>query len=124
MIPNPIEDLAASFWSAVLRDLPNGQDGKRPRAHQCEVYAMFPQVWGDTSLGFGGVGGQAFTTAYTTIVSDGGGSFAVYFGGRLAYVLAVQDLNESAFHKDIELREMAEVSKRSKYRRAAASIPS
>lgn len=31
---------------------------------------MFPQTWGDTSLGFGGMGGQAITTALTTIIGD------------------------------------------------------
>ena len=37
---------------------------RRPHAHELIVEAMFPQTWSDTSLGFGGVGGQAFTTAY------------------------------------------------------------
>jgi hypothetical protein len=53
------------------------------------VAAMFPQTWGSTALGFGGVGGQAITTAYVVIVkSNLTGEWAVYFGGRLAYVIA------------------------------------
>lgn len=31
---------------------------------------MFPQAWGSTSLGFGGIGGQAMTSAYTTVITD------------------------------------------------------
>lgn len=52
------------------------------------VYAMFTQTWGSTALGFGGIGGQAITSAYVCIIeSDLVGYFAVYFGGRLAYVI-------------------------------------
>lgn len=50
------------------------------------VEAMFPQTWGSTALGFGGVGGAAMTTAYTIVIrSDLHGHYAVYFGGRFAY---------------------------------------
>jgi len=53
------------------------------------VSAMFTQTWGSGALGFGGVGGQAITTAYVVIVkSNLTGEWAVYFGGRLAYVIA------------------------------------
>ena len=52
------------------------------------VYAMFPQTWSSTALGFGGIGGQAFTSAYVCVIeSNLVGGFAVYFGGRLAYVI-------------------------------------
>jgi hypothetical protein len=52
------------------------------------VYNMFPQTWGSTALGFGGIGGQAITSAYVCIIeSNLLGQFAVYFGGRLAYVI-------------------------------------
>ena len=52
------------------------------------VYSMFVQTWGSTALGFGGVGGQAITSAYVCIIeSDLVGQFAVYFSGRLAYVI-------------------------------------
>ena len=32
-----------------------------------EVISVFSQTWGSTALGFGGIGGQAITSAYTTI---------------------------------------------------------
>jgi hypothetical protein len=52
------------------------------------VYAMFPQSWGSTALGFGGIGGQAITGAYVCVIeSNLVGGYAVYFGGRLAYVI-------------------------------------
>ena len=46
---------------------------------------MFPQTWGSTALGYGGMGGAAITSAYTVIVTDHNIS-CVYFGhGQLAY---------------------------------------
>jgi hypothetical protein len=52
------------------------------------VHSMFVQTWGSTALGFGGIGGQAITSAYVCVIeSDLIGQFAVYFGGRLAYVI-------------------------------------
>lgn len=52
------------------------------------VYSMFPQTWGSTALGFGGIGGAAMSSAYVCVIeSDLVGGFAVYFGGRLAYVI-------------------------------------
>ena len=47
----------------------------------------FTQIWGGTSLGFGGIGGQAITSARTYVfipVSCEENCF-VYFAGRFAY---------------------------------------
>lgn len=54
------------FWNEVKdkKEYNNSKYYPNPELH------MFPQVWGDTSLGFGGIGGQAITSAYTTIVID------------------------------------------------------
>lgn len=63
-----------------------------------EMY-MFPQMWGSTALGFGGIGGQAMTTAYTTVVADVGYQwYGVFFGEGLAYL--VSDPND-AFFEDL-----------------------
>ena len=96
--------LALAISRAIDRDLPdidferktwpNGRDAdpvveivkRRPGHWEVQVY-HFPQTWGDTSTGFGGIAGQAFTTAYTTVVIESSVNAAVYFGGRLAYVL-------------------------------------
>jgi len=49
---------------------------------------LFPQSWGSTALGFGGIGGQAMTIAYTTVVCDNQeGYYSVFFGEKLAYSL-------------------------------------
>jgi hypothetical protein len=70
------------------------------------VYSMFPQTWSSTALGFGGIGGQAITSAYVCIIeSDLVGGYAVYFGGRLAYV--INRPNEK-FIEDIERHRMVD----------------
>jgi hypothetical protein len=62
---------------------------KTRRVYDYEVeVVMFPQTWGSTALGYGGIGGSAMTTAYTVVVSYNG-YYCVYFGssGRLAYTV-------------------------------------
>lgn len=64
------------------------------------VEAMFPQTWGSTALGFGGIGGAAMTTAYTIVIrSDLNGQYAVYFGGSFAYRI---DRPNEQFFLDIQ----------------------
>jgi hypothetical protein len=54
---------------------------------ELEVYS-FPQMWGSTALGFGGIGGAAMTKAQTTIVLPEDRSAAhVYFNSRFAYTI-------------------------------------
>lgn len=73
------------------------------------VCAMFPQTWGSTALGFGGIGGAAITSAYVCIIeSNLLGQFAVYFGGRLAYV--IERPNEK-FMEDISRQRMVDANK-------------
>lgn len=61
---------------------------RRHSMYDLTVYSMFPQTWSSTALGFGGVGGQAITSDYVCVIESGlVGQFAVYFGGRLAYVI-------------------------------------
>lgn len=76
---------------------------------------MFPQTWGDTSLGFGGMGGQAITSAYTTvIVEDCAGWCGVFFGERLAYTI----LNPNqTFYDDLHNGQMESFNRRGKYLR-------
>lgn len=50
------------------------------------TWYSFPQTWGSTALGFGGIGGQAITTAQTYVVLANGAIY-VYFGSRFAYVI-------------------------------------
>lgn len=80
----------------------------RHTEYNLTVKAMFPQVWSSTALGFGGIGGQAITTAYTTVVeSDIDASCCVYFGGQFAY--RIERPNEQ-FFEDLMKQQMTNVS--------------
>lgn len=76
--------------------------------HEMFIHAMFPQMWSSTALGFGGFGGQAITTAYTTIIGSGiyRKEFVVYFNGRFAY--RVDDPSEQ-FFSDMSNQQMKSV---------------
>lgn len=65
----------------------------RPSISEVTI-AVFLQSWPNTLRGFdgkGGIAGQAFTDAYTTVVQCGNAA-AVYFGSRMAY--CIDDLNK------------------------------
>lgn len=86
---------------------------RKHSAYDISVYAMFPQTWSSTALGFGGIGGQAMTPAYTVIVeSNHTGEYCVYFGGRFAY--RVKRLNQK-FRDDVARQYMSAVSGAHKY---------
>jgi hypothetical protein len=88
--------------------VPTSTRTRRPHAGEIEVYS-FPQQWSSTALGFGGIGGQAFTTASTVVVAclD---QACVYFGGAFAYRIAGWRRSE-AFLKDMGRHEMADQMK-------------
>lgn len=74
---------------------------------------IFSQTWGSTSLGFGGVGGQAMTSAYTTVLEclvepqdskEEHHIWLVFFAGSIAY--AVENPTEE-FFKDLASGNMA-----------------
>ena len=72
---------------------------RRPELSDIEI-DMFVQTWSDTSLGFGGMAGQAFTSAYTVVVfCDMTYEYAVYHGGQFAYILHHQRMSEDGFEK-------------------------
>jgi hypothetical protein len=131
-LDNPIQSLAQALAHAQYEGFPEFEYQDRDWEHYHKtkedkritklakhspsdliVHAMFPQSWSSTSLGFGGVGGQAITTAYTVIIeSDYCLGFCVYFNGRFAY--RIQKPNDH-FHGDIIHQQMANVSESSKY---------
>ncbi len=81
----------------------HGAEYKYPEMSMC----MFPQVWGSTALGFGGIGGQAITAAYTTVVEDTDeGYCSVFFGNRLAYL--IQNPSDK-FYEDLKNHNMRPV---------------
>jgi hypothetical protein len=82
---------------------------------EVEVYS-FPQGWGSTALGYGGIGGQAMTSAQTIVLYDMYYNVArVYFGGeRLAY----QIINPSQkFFDDLGKCQMKEIYRAGVYKR-------
>jgi hypothetical protein len=110
---NPVETLASALYRALAVDLPeieyeykkpgSNKDGKgwatemrkrRPDMRDVRVF-HFMQGWENTAIGLDVScpwAGQAFTDAYTTVVFEAryGNYAAVYFGGRLAYVVPPQ----------------------------------
>lgn len=91
---------------------------RRPYSDDLEVYS-FPQTWSDTSLGFGGLAGQAFTTAQTTVVVCEELHAAVYFGRQFAYVVDCRS-NPTVFWDDVRHHRMVAVRDRAQYSKALA----
>ena len=81
---------------------------RRPREGDFYVHAMFPQTWGSTALGHGGMGGAAVTSAYTIVLycvyTD---EYLVYFGGIYCYTIKGKSPNIEAFHEDIRNQNLA-----------------
>lgn len=124
---NGISDLHHAYAHAVYKGFPEYEYEDRDWEHynktkedrrikkkaqhteyHISIYAMFPQTWSSTSLGFGGIGGQAITSAYTTILeSEQGSGFCVYFGGQFAYRI---EHPNTVFLEDVARRSMSAVS--------------
>lgn len=90
---------------------------RRPTVDDVEV-VMFPQTWGSTALGYGGMGGAAMTPAYTVIVTCRNVS-CVYFGGRrLAYSIDASKQSSAGkeeWRKDIAAHQLADCRGASQY---------
>ena len=58
---------------------------RRPSTNDSfDIYA-FPQTWGSTALGHGGIGGAAMTSVLTVVIGVKRQHYCVYFGGIFAY---------------------------------------
>lgn len=99
---------------AIEEDLPHRFDystDDRPTVDDFDLYT-FEQTWGSTALGFGGIGGQALTTARTYVfVPLCNQKCFVYFAGRFAYAV---DYTE-AFIEDLQKQRMEPISRSGKY---------
>jgi predicted phage tail protein len=100
-------------WMERRDGSPGVTKTRRPVMADVEV-RMFPETWGSTALGFGGIGGSAMTAAYTVIVICEPHA-AVYWAGGFAYMIEVGE----AFMNDVNSGRTVERSKAGKYRRAA-----
>lgn len=89
---------------------------RRPTTRDFGVYAMFPQTWGSTALGHGGVGGSAMTTAYTIVLECyATQEFLVYFGGRFCYTVSRRSANIKTFAEDCRNHGLESKRKSEKY---------
>lgn len=76
---------------------------------------LFSQTWGSTALGFSGIGGQAITSAYTTVViHEALGVIGVYFNEGYAYTVLCPT---EAFIEDLKKHNLSGVRGHSKYER-------
>ena len=89
---------------------PKKQLTRRPSDQDVEVI-MFPQTWGSTALGYGGIGGASMQTEYTVVVHDQI-CYCVYFGqGELAYTCSHSQISAKGsqnFMADIQAHRMAD----------------
>lgn len=132
-LDNPIQALAMALAHAQYEGFPEYEYQDRDWEHyrnnkgdvkyitktrnheprELTVYAMFPQTWSSTALGFGGLGGQAITPAYTVIIeSTLGHGYCVYFGGRFAYMV---ERATDHFFGDVINQRMAAIKEHAKY---------
>lgn len=101
----------------IEADLPYRLDyteNSRPHIDDFELHT-FTQIWGSTTLGFSGIGGQAMTEARTYVfipVSCNQKCF-IYFGNRFAYEADYCD----ALKEDIGNHQMEPVIKAGKYKK-------
>lgn len=82
------------------------------RISDFELYD-FTQVWGNTTLGFGGIGGQMMTAArtYVLVPISCDEKCLVYFGSRFAYAVPYSEV----FIKDVRSGQVEPVYKKGKY---------
>lgn len=116
-MPNNLTTMAREIL-AIENDLPFRFDYTKEKHISVDDFEMhyFSQIWPDTSLGFGGIGGQAFTSAntYVFIPTNVDQPCFVYFAGRFAYSVPYSH----AFMEDVQHGNMAPVYKAGKYRAA------
>ena len=115
---NKLTDLAREILS-IEHDLPFRllyKDKQRPEIDDFEFH-MFVQTWGSTALGFGGMGGQAITSAntYVFIPQIDNQLCHVYFAGRYAYSVPYSEI----LMQDVLRQAMEPVYWSKKYLKAA-----
>jgi hypothetical protein len=99
------------FYNAIKDELSEEEKKYYPEFE----FTMFSQTWGSTALGFGTMGGQMITSAYTTVVEDiYSGWCGVFFGEALAY--KIKNPNEK-FKKDVYNHDMLPVYQKCVYTR-------
>lgn len=96
---------------------------ERPTEREVRV-VMFPQIWGSTAKGYGGMGGAAMTEAYTVVVSTRSDACVYFQSSTLAYrvdLRAVTPEQLTAYQVDLQAQRLA--SRREAVARYGAEIP-
>lgn len=100
----------------------NGKEDKRipmtrrPTKREIEVFAMFPQTWGSTALGHGGMGGASVTSAYTIVLDCmETQEILVYFGSQFCYKVNRRSQNFQAFLEDCNNKNLASKAESGRY---------
>lgn len=83
-IDDALNMLSPQIFTFETDDGPVTQSNSSLMENECEIY-VWPQTWGSTAGGFGGIGGQMITSSLTTVVIGPNQDACVYHGGRLAY---------------------------------------
>ena len=84
---------------------------RRKKIEEYDIYD-FDQTWSSTALGFGGIGGDAITTARTfVLIPEYELKAYVYFGGRFAYECPINQRCKD----DIAKHRMASVAESGRY---------
>jgi hypothetical protein len=100
----------------IEADLPYRFDysTERPTIDSFTLYT-FEQLWSDTTCGFGGIGGQAFTSAriYVFVPIIGNQKCFIYIGDKFAYKADWCD----ALKEDIDNHNIESVARSSRYRK-------
>ena len=127
------------YYGLMLPDLSKLQkkaEGEIARVFNFSRYAftghdvfVFTQTWSSTVLGFGGVGGSAMTTKYTTVfrtqlipiypdsLFDNDVIFyTVFFDGEFAYIIQSDNKRNEKIEEDIQRRDMKSVKESEYYR--------
>lgn len=99
----------------IEADLPFRLDYNIKPRHDMDDFDLytFEQTWGSTALGFGGIGGQAITTArtYVFVPTMCDEKCYVYFAGRFAYSVPYSD----RFMEDVRSQDVAALAKAGRY---------
>lgn len=97
-----IADAMPRLTPLIAQDWGHGEAWRLSR-EEVEV-GLWVQSWSDTSCGFGGMAGQALSSAYTVLVSQTGDApFVVYHNFRFAYAVLRPT---SEFYRKLERRQL------------------
>ena len=126
------------YYGLMLPDLSKLQkkaEGEIARIFNFSRYAfvghdvfVFTQTWASTALGFGGVGGSAMTTKYTTVFRTHIFSiysnykmdkdmffYTVFFDSEFAYIIPSEGQRNERIEEDIKKRQMKSVREAKDY---------